>query len=149
MKKQYIALGLIALVMSCNNSVETDKNSGDKTTQKAEQRTKEKSLGISLNNGEKWKVNEEMLPHIEKSETVFESFEGEDYSQLSKDMMVHTNNLIQSCTMDGASHDELHKWLHPHLELIKSLETVSPEKAEQEIIPAIEQSFNTFHNYFK
>lgn len=149
MKKQYITFGLIALLMSCNNSVEIDKNSVDKTAPKAEKTSEEKSPAISLNNGEKWNVNEEMLPHIEKSEAVFDSFEGKDYSQLSKDMMVHTNNLIQSCTMDGALHDELHKWLHPHLELIKSLERVSPEKAEKEIIPALEQSFNTFHKYFK
>lgn len=148
MKKQYITFGMIALLMSCNTS-NTDENTEKKTVQKEEQTSKEESSTISLNDGEKWKVNEEMLPHIEKSEVVFEAFEGEDYSQLSKDMMVHTNNLIQSCTMGGASHDELHKWLHPHLELLKSLSTVNSEKAKEEIIPSIEKSFSTFHKYFE
>lgn len=148
MKKQYITIGLIALLMSCNTS-NTDETTEKKTVQNEEQTTKEESSKISLNNGEKWKVNEEMLPHIEKSEDDFNDFEGDDYKQLSKDMMKHTNNLIQSCTMDGASHDELHKWLHPHLELLKSLSSVNNQKAEEEIIPAIEKSFNTFHKYFE
>ncbi len=149
MKKQYITFGLIALLMSCNTSNNTDENTENKIVQKEEQISKEETTTISLNDGEKWKVNEEMLPHIEKSETVFKAFEGEDYDQLSKDMMVHTNNLIQSCTMDGASHDELHKWLHPHLELLKSLSSANPQKAKEEIIPAIEKSFSTFHKYFE
>ncbi|MGM0478510.1 MAG: hypothetical protein ACQERC_04735 [Bacteroidota bacterium] len=148
MKKQYITIGLIALFMGCNTP-NTDKNTEKKTVQNEEQPTKEESSTISLNDGEKWKVNEEMLPHIQKSEAVFESFEGEDYNQLSKDMMQHTNNLIQSCTMDGDSHDELHKWLHPHLKLLKSLSSADAQKIKEEIIPAIEQSFNTFHKYFE
>lgn len=149
MKKQYITFGLIALLMSCNTSNETDETTEKKTVQIEEQTTREESSKISLNNGEKWKVNEEMLPHIEKSEAVFNDFKGEEYTQLSKEMMMHTNNLIQSCTMDGASHDELHKWLHPHLELLKSLSSVKKQEAEKEIIPAIEKSFNTFHKYFE
>jgi hypothetical protein len=149
MKKQYITLGLIALLMSCNTSNNADDNTENKTIQKEVRTSIEKSSVISLNNGEKWNVNEEMLPHIEKSEAAFQAFEGENYDQLSDEMMEHTNNLIQSCTMDGASHDELHKWLHPHLELIKSLRAVSSEKAKEEIIPAIEKSFSTFHKYFK
>jgi|SRR5680860_913494 len=149
MRKQYITFGLIALLMSCNTSNNTDENTENKTVQKEEQISKEETSTISLNDGEKWKVNEEMLPHIEKSEIVFKAFEGEDHDQLSKDMMVHTNNLIQSCTMDGASHDELHNWLHPHLELLKSLSSANPQKAKEEIISAIEKSFSSFHKYFE
>ncbi|MEX1190385.1 MAG: hypothetical protein WEA99_00335 [Brumimicrobium sp.] len=149
MNKSYIAIGLIALLMSCNASKDTDEKTENKTLQKEEHTSKKETSTISLNDGEKWKVNEEMLPHIEKSEAVFNNFEGEDYDQLSKDMMEHTNNLIKSCTMKGASHDELHKWLHPHLELLKSLNSENPQKAKDEIIPAIEKSFNTFHKYFK
>ncbi|PHR46936.1 MAG: hypothetical protein COA32_08400 [Fluviicola sp.] len=149
MKKQYITLGMIASLMSCNTSNDTDKKEESKTVQIEETISKEGSSEILLYNGEKWKVNEEMLPHIEKSEAVFTAFEGEDYNQLSKGMMSHTNNLIQSCTMNGASHDELHKWLHPHIELIKSLSEKSAQEVEEEVLPAIEKSFNTFHKYFE
>jgi hypothetical protein len=128
--------------------VETEKSNEEKIPREVEQTSAVKTSEISLNNGQKWKVNEEMLPHIEKSEAVFKAFEGDNYQQLSEDMMLHTNNLIQSCTMDGASHDELHKWLHPHLELLKSLGTVSSNEAEKEIVPALEKSFKTFHKYF-
>lgn len=148
MKKQYITFGLIALLMSCNTT-NIDETTAKRSVLNEQKTTKEESSKISLNNGEKWKVNEEMLPHIEKSETVFNDFEGENYEQLFEDMMKHTNNLIQSCSMDGPSHDELHKWLHPHLELLKSLRSVNNQKTEEEIFPAIEKSFITFHKYFE
>tara|TARA_R100000951_G_scaffold31025_1_gene26641 strand:+ start:836 stop:1345 length:510 start_codon:yes stop_codon:yes gene_type:complete len=149
MKKQYITIGMIALLMSCNTSNDIDMKEESKTVQIEETTSNERSSEISLYNGEKWKVNEEMLPHIKKSEAVFTAFEGKDYKQLSEDMMSHTNNLIQSCTMDGASHDELHKWLHPHIELITSLSEKSDQEVEEEVLPAIEKSFNTFHKYFE
>lgn len=149
MKKQYITLGIIVLLMSCNTSNETDTNNEKKTVHKEEKTAVEKSSAISLNNGEKWKVNEEMLPHIQKSEEIFHSFQGQNYSELYEDMMNHTNNLIQSCTMDGASHDELHKWLHPHIELIKSLNEDNSQKIKEKILPALKDSFNTFHKYFE
>lgn len=149
MKKQHITIGMIVLLMSCNTSNDTDKKKEGKIVQIKEKISKEESPEISLCNGEKWKVNEEMLPHIEKSEAVFTTFEGENYNQLSEDLMSHTNNLIQSCTMDGASHDELHKWLHPHIELIKSLSEKRAQEVKEEVLPAIEKSFNTFHKYFE
>ena len=152
MKRKFIIIGIFAAFMvSCNSETHSDHDHNHDTEhkhhdEKKAKHSEEESTSISLNNGEKWQVNEEMLPHIEKSEAVFNSFEGDNYQKLSKDMMMHTNNLIQSCTMDGASHDELHKWLHPHLELIKSLgnKGEGPEKYAE-----LKQSFQVFHKYFK
>jgi len=104
---------------------------------------------LSLNNGEKWKVNSEMTPHIEKSQEVLENFKGDNYMTLAEDMMEHTNKLIQSCTMDGASHDELHKWLHPHIELIKKLKTEKDQQKVKEIVDELKESFEVYHTYFK
>ena len=105
-------------------------------------------VAIELNNGEKWKVNAEMLPHIEKCEEAFNNFEGKDYAALSEEMMKHTNNLIQSCTIDGRSHDELHKWLHPHIELVKQLGAEDQDKAE-EAFEDLSDSFDVFHSNFE
>lgn len=104
---------------------------------------------LSLNNGEKWKVNEEMVPHIEKSQKVLENLEGDNFSELAEDMMEHTNKLIKSCAMDGPSHDELHKWLHPHIELIKKLKTEKDQQKAEEIVGEIEESFEVYHEYFQ
>jgi hypothetical protein len=36
--------------------------------------------------------------------------------------------------MDGKSHDELHKWLHPHMALIESLQEAENDDAANKII---------------
>jgi hypothetical protein len=104
---------------------------------------------LSLNKGEKWNVNEEMLPYILKSEQLVEDFEGEDYNVLADELMESNNNLITSCTMDGPSHDVLHKWLHPHIELLKQLKALANQEEAEEVVEEIEDSFEVFHVYFK
>lgn len=57
--------------------------------------------------------------------------------------------LIESCTMQGESHDELHKWLHPHIELIQKLADAKDPQVAEAIVGQIEQSFQTYQNYFE
>ena len=106
---------------------------------------------INLNNGEKWKVNAEMKPHIEKGNellTEFISNKDKDYQKLAENLKIQNNSLIQSCTMKGESHDELHKWLHPHIELTEKLSNAHSTSEAEEIISQLEKSFNTYQNYF-
>ncbi len=107
---------------------------------------------LSLNNGEKWKVNTEMKPFIDKETALLNNFIAKmdtDYLKLAKNLKVENNNLIKSCTMKGESHDELHKWLYPHIQLIDSLsKTNDPENAKL-LVDQIDQSFKVFNNYFE
>jgi hypothetical protein len=132
---------LALLLFSCDNSEIAD--SAD-----SESSTEESSENIRLNNGQKWKVNEEIIEHIALSEDVYESFEGDDYKSLSEELMEHTNNLIQSCKMTGLAHEELHKWLHPHLELIKEIKDATSENGEDYLVK-LEDSFVDFHSFFE
>lgn len=107
---------------------------------------------INLNNGEKWKVNSEMIPHIEKGNEILHEFvskEGVDYHELAKNLNDQNNALIKSCTMKGESHDELHKWLHPHIELIKKLSNAANTEEANLIILELEDSFKTYNAYFQ
>ncbi len=107
---------------------------------------------IHLNDGEKWNVNSEMKPHIEKGEKILNEFISKndtDYPQLAKKLNKQNNALIQSCTMTGESHEELHKWLHPHMELIKALSNVQDLDEAREILSKLEASFKTYHTYFQ
>jgi hypothetical protein len=106
---------------------------------------------INLNNGEKWKVNAEMKPHIQKGNellTEFISNKEKDYKKLAENLKTQNNSLIQSCTMKGESHDQLHKWLHPHIELTEKLSTAQSSSEAEDIISQLEKSFNTYQNYF-
>jgi hypothetical protein len=81
----------------------------------------DESQTIELNNGEKWKVNAEMIPHILEGEEILAKYDNTDYKTLAKQLKEKNSGLIKSCTIEGKSHDELHKWLHPHIELITTL----------------------------
>lgn len=131
LQKLILALLGITLIAACNST--------------------HQESNINLNNGEKWKVNAEMKPHIEKGNellTVFISNKDKDYQKLAQDLKTQNNSLIQSCTMKGESHDQLHKWLHPHIELIEKLSTAHSTSEAEDIISQLEKSFNTYQNYF-
>lgn len=106
---------------------------------------------IELNDGEKWKVNEEMKPHVAAAEEEINRFVAEgdtDFDVLAEKLKGYNNELIESCTMEGKSHDELHKWLHPHLELVKEMAESGQEHGE-EIVEKVKESFHTYHEHFE
>jgi hypothetical protein len=110
------------------------------------------SEGIKLNNGEKWAVNAEMKPHVAEGEKILNDFLSQnsaDYNKLAADLTSQNDKLIESCTMKGESHDELHKWLHPHMELIGKLAKANDPEAAKAIVTQIDQSFKTYQQYFK
>ena len=149
--KKVIVFGMsLMLLWSCNNS--TEKST---THQEAENHTEhqqdESSESIELNNGEKWLVNEEMKPFVMKGEELVNSYiqnNQTDYKTLAQQLKEQNNKLIKSCTMDGKSHDELHKWLHPHLDLVKALESEQDTNEAARIVAALQTSYQHYHQYF-
>jgi hypothetical protein len=109
------------------------------------------STEMKLNNNEKWPVNTEMKPHILQAEELVNSYletHNTDYVGLAQKLKELHTNFIKSCTMNGASHEELHKWLQPHTALIEKLEkTTTPEEGKQTAQQVV-ASFQQYHNYF-
>jgi hypothetical protein len=106
---------------------------------------------IELNNGQKWAVNQEMKPHIEQGREVLNAYLSDgstDHLKLVKDLQEQNSKLIKSCTMDGKAHDELHKWLHPHLELIKALRDTKTEVEVTEVTGQLKSSYDLYDTYF-
>ncbi|HMS66644.1 MAG TPA: hypothetical protein PKD18_00835 [Saprospiraceae bacterium] len=107
---------------------------------------------INLNDGEKWAVNEEMKPFISDSEKILNEFiakKSNDFISLAAQLKEKNAGLVKSCTMQGASHDELHKWLHPHMELIKSLADAGDLEAATLTIDELKESFVTYNQFFQ
>ena len=126
---------LLALfAMSCNNSAKNDTN---------------EEPNIELNEGQKWKVNEEMSPFILEAEQILMQYDGSNYENLAEQLESKNKGLIKSCTMDGKSHDELHKWLHPHMQLIEALDDAESKSEADKIIAELKSSFKTYHTYFQ
>src|SRR5690606_19644238 len=110
----------------------------------AEHHHDESSEAIELNNNEKWIVNEEMKPYVMKGEELVNSYIQDsrtDHKALAEQLKEQNNQLIKSCTMKGKSHDELHKWLHPHLEMVKELENETDVARANEIVLQLQGSY--------
>lgn len=107
---------------------------------------------LSLNDGEKWAVNEEMKPHIQQGEQMLQDFQQKgksNYDELAQALQSKNTALIQSCTMKGRSHDELHKWLEPHLLLTKKLAAAENPDQAKEVVNELQASFATYNEYFE
>lgn len=133
MKKlqKIITIATLLVIISCNNH---------------------QPNAIQLNNGNKWSVNAEMKPHIETAEELLHKFVSQnkkDYRELAEKLKIQNNALIKSCTMKGNAHDELHKWLHPHIKLIEKLSNAHDYNEAKKVISEIQKSFNNYKNFFQ
>ncbi len=150
MKKITISLlSLSFFIFSCGNNSHENAEVHSETAAHEEYDHDKAKQSIELNNGQKWKVNTEMIPYVLDAEKAFREYDNIDYKGLAKKLEEKNQGLIKSCTMDGKSHDELHKWLHPHLELVKSLSEAGEIKNANEIIEQLKESFKTYHTYFQ
>ena len=135
---------VVLLLFSCNTKSKEEKATEIKT----EEHQHSESETIQLNNGEKWKVDDNMMLHIrnmEKDVVHFDQEKGTNYSLLANKLKTNIDILTSNCTMKGQAHDELHKWLVPYIELVDSF---SKEKSANQFTE-IQNSFKTFNQYFQ
>ena len=142
----YVVTGFF-LLASCSDSEHQMEE--QPTTAVHETKEEKHSNQLVLNEGAKWKVNEEMMPFILESEQLVLKYNDDDYLALAEQLFELNNNLIKSCTMDGPAHDELHKWLHPHIALLKKLKASEDQSQSTKVIHEINDSFVVFHAYFE
>jgi hypothetical protein len=146
------ALILSLILISCGNTAkEITKDQHGKEAQISQSDEKENST-IKLNQNEKWLINEEMKPFITDSESILIDYITQgtnDYKALATQLKENNSKLIKSCTMQGESHDELHKWLHQHMDLIAALEKAENIETAQQTVNQLKESFITFNTYFQ
>lgn len=110
------------------------------------------SLTLKLNNGDRWVVNEEMKPFVMEAEAALAGFsmsDSSDYKLLASKLDELNMGLIKSCTMKGESHDELHKWLAPHMEAITALGEANSSDEAKLLVDRLKESFGTYHQHFQ
>lgn len=160
--KIFSILTISFLLISCNASHQEkeeahqhDAHNEHQETQDVEHNEAHQHLdqkqSIALNNGEKWIVNEEMKPFVIKGEQLVNDYianNNSDYKELANQIKNQNKQLISSCTMDGKSHEELHEWLHPHLEIVKELSETDSDAKAAELVTSLEKSYQLYHQYF-
>ena len=162
MKHIILTLGIFGMtfLVSCENSTEADtqeihEHNDQVSSAESGVYSSVESIhedgSIELNNGEKWKVNEEMKPFVTNGQELVTHYiesGDEDFSNLAEMVVIQNNQLISSCTMDGESHDQLHNWLHPHLELTNELRRVKTQDQANHAVKLLERSYKLYHKYF-
>jgi hypothetical protein len=170
MKHIIITLGIFSLgfLSSCDNTTETaietqetvEHHDGEQEHPAGENEhpaadndhSQDDGEEIAFNRGGKWKVNAEMYPFVKEGESLVKTYAesgDEDYKSLAENLAEQNKHLISSCTMDGVSHDELHKWLHPHLELTKALKNAKNLDEANPIVEELLESYEVYHTYFQ
>jgi TolA-binding protein len=153
MKKITISFTLISLFLfSCSNtSNEKSKQQTETVTHEEHQHSDDVQI-IELNNGEKWKVEGNMITHIRNMEIDINSFanvEQKDFKSLAEKLQSNIDLLTSNCTMEGKAHDELHKWLLPYIDVVKELSEAKDETEASKQFKNIQTSFTTFNQYFQ
>lgn len=147
-KSGFILFAFTLAIYGCNSQVKTERNE----SHSAHESDYSESENMQLNQGKKWLVNEEMKPFILESETILNDYiksNSSDFRTLAEQLKEKNSGLIKSCTMKGESHDELHKWLHPHMDLIKSLANEENAESAASVVKKLTESFETYHKYFQ
>ncbi|MFC2175587.1 hypothetical protein ACFLR1_01285 [Bacteroidota bacterium] len=107
---------------------------------------------IELNEGQKWIVNAEMKPYIEQGRELLNAYLSQadtDNKNLATKLQEQNSKLIRSCTMDGKSHDELHKWLLPHLQLVKQLSDAETPDEVTKVTDKLKASYDLYDKHFE
>lgn len=145
----FITILTFSLVLfSCDNTTNSEKIS---PAIEVDDHNHEGNESIVLNNGKKWKVDETMMPPIRSMENALNAFsksKEKDYNSLAEELQTSIETLTSNCTMTGQSHDELHKWLLPYIDLVDELSATTNEADAQLVFKRINESFSTFNTYF-
>ncbi len=153
MKQRRILIPVISLFLfGCTNTSNEKSIVQTEAITQEEHHHHEESVAIELNNGEKWKVDANMITHIRNMENDVISFanvEQKNYKSLSNKLQSNIDLLTSNCTMKGKAHDELHKWLLPYIDLVEALSGAKDEIEAEKKFQNIQISFTTFNQYFQ
>lgn len=143
---------LCFFLISCSNTTSEKTNKQPEFDSREVHQQDTETQSIELNNGKKWKVDENMLVHIrnmEKDVNSFSNAEQKGYQSFAKKLQPEIDLLTSNCTMNGKAHDELHKWLLPYIDLVKELSEAKDETEATKQFENIQSSFKTFNQYFQ
>ena len=124
----------------------------DATHEEGQHAHTESTSKLSLDNGAKWKVNPEMMVHVQQMKTDIAKFATEahgDYKLLANQLKKGNDQLIATCTMQGAAHEELHKWLLPFIDLVGQFSNVTDQETANKTFQLVQNSMKEFDEFFE
>lgn len=131
MKLTYITVSILitaALLMTCSEDhAKVDHHEAAIHADRQSSTNQESGMeGLSLNNGEKWEMDEHTRSSFIKMAGSFlnadhTSLEGEGLKQAGADLQLDLDGLIKGCTMTGDAHNQLHVYLTGYIPAVQAL----------------------------
>ncbi len=149
MKKIIFLLVWGGLLLACNH--------GSDKTEANEQAGIEQSHSkvLSLNNGAKWKADSITNHNVVRLKTTADMFRVKPfpslatYRLLGSDLAKDANTMIQQCTMKGADHEALHKWLSPIISQTDQLKNITDTAVARKIFDSVDNRIDEYPQYFE
>lgn len=91
---------------------------------------------LSLNSGEKWRMDSHTRSSFVKMKTFSLSVDYTDEEELKRagsKLQTQVDTLIRGCTMDGEAHNQLHMYLVPYIAAVESLSRSGEEKDAEKV----------------
>lgn len=107
---------------------------------------------IVMNSGAKWEADVKTNEGVQKMQNTMKTQTTstlDDYHKLAERLNDDKNNVVKNCTMQGASHDNLHVWLLPLMAKIEALTETNTVEDALKIKQSIEENINTYSDYFE
>lgn len=108
---------------------------------------------MEKDNGALWQANAETSEGVAKMEALIAKStinSPSDYRELANGLNAIKNTIVKECTMEGASHDNLHIWLHPLIEKIEALSDVEEmNQYSADLYKAVQENIKIYHSFFK
>lgn len=143
MKKSFLIIAILSLTLTSCNDEKKQTDSALNNNWKKE---------IKLDDGAKWAANIETTKGVIDLQILIKTHNKttvDEYVSLGKKLNERKNILVDECTMEGPSHDNLHIFLYPLIQKINLLlETKSTEDATK-IVSSISDNLTAYNTYFK
>jgi hypothetical protein len=107
---------------------------------------------LELNGTEKWQISPGMSPYLRQSMEIIEqanATDSKDYKTIAAGLDSAKNSLVSSCDMMGESHDALHAWLVPYMDLLESLSNAQNDEEAHKVWKEINKSKDDFFVFFE
>ncbi len=142
MKK--LSIILIVAITACTNSVKTDEQGNEKSSEQ------QHTAILELNNGRKWTADEATKNNVATMMLVVTDSnyaDGAKRRELFDNIQSKIDTLINQCRMKGAEHDALHVWLGKVLKDMKELK--KEDNQYSEAYAALKKDIENFYLFFE
>ena len=152
MKQILTVLLATSLLLACNTGNDREKTIGTKPATENHTEHAEKTTGLVLNNGAKWKADSNTLLNVALLQNIVSNAKKEsleDYLKTASALQDGLNKMLSECKMKGVDHEALHNWLEPLMERTNDLKNANNIVNAETISGEIEKQINMFPQYFE